>query len=326
MRTAPKIKTFLWKAISNAIPVGELLIKREVKLDLCCQLCGFEDESVNHLLFTCPLARQVWALSLIPLPHNGFDENSFYSNIHFLMFGLKNSNSTLKARRRFPWFIWHLWKNRNIFGFEGKRFNALEIVQTISHEADSWFIADEFQVKRVEKEKRLKMSVLVKWEPSQYSWVKCNIGVHWRKDIAWGGAAWVLRDSEGKVLLHSRRAFTGLNNLNELKVHVCLWAIDSMVSHKMNRVIFAFDDEMIVGAITIPMAWPSFKAMSSDFSIRLRKIEWWRFLKEDRRRNKGAFLIAQSVIIGGRFQSYVATGYPFWLKDIFENEKRLASP
>ncbi|KAL0787421.1 hypothetical protein Bca101_003667 [Brassica carinata] len=222
------------------------------------------------------------------------------------MFGVNNSNSTLEARRRFPWFIWHLWKNRNIFGFEGKRFNALEIVQTISHEADSWFIADEFQVKRVEEEKRLKMSVLVKW-PSQYSWVKCNIGVHWRKDIAWGGAAWVLRDSEGKVLLHSRRAFTGLNNLNELKVHVCLWAIDSMVSHKMNRVIFAFDDEMIVGAITRSMAWPSFKAMN-------------------KRRNISAFLIAQSVTIGERFQSYVAAGYLFWLKDIFENEKRLASP
>ena len=114
---------------------------------------------------------------------------------------------------------------------------------------------------RMEEEKRVAQAVIVKWEPPQVSWLKCNIGVHLRNDIALGGAVWVLRDSEGKLLMHSRRACTGLNNLKELKMHVLLWAIDSMVSHKLNKVIFAIDDDMIVGAITSPKAWPSFKAM-----------------------------------------------------------------
>ena len=84
----------------------------------------------------------------------------------------------------------------------------------------------------------------------------------------------MLRDSEGKVLLHSRRAFTGLNNLKELKFQVLMWAIDSMVSYRLNRVIFAVDDDMIVGAVTRPKAWPSFKAMRADILFGLRKIEW----------------------------------------------------
>ena len=199
-------------------------------------------------------------------------------------------------------------------------------MQKIIHEADSWFIADEFQVKRVEEEKRPKMTVLVKWESPQFSWLKCNIGVHWKKDIALGGAAWVLRDSRGKVLLHSRRVFIGLNDLKELKVYVCFWAIDSMVSHKVNMLIFAFDDEMIVGAIVRPKAWPSFKATGAEFLIKLRKIEVWRCLKEEKGKNRSAFLIAQSVTISRRFQSYVAAGYLFWLQDVFENEKCSAFP
>lgn len=38
--TAPKIRTFLWKALSEALPVADLLINRGMKVDERCQLCG----------------------------------------------------------------------------------------------------------------------------------------------------------------------------------------------------------------------------------------------------------------------------------------------
>ncbi|KAG2245087.1 hypothetical protein Bca52824_093071 [Brassica carinata] len=213
----------------------------------------------------------------------------------------------------------------NVFGFEGRRFNALEIALKIIHEADSWFISVEMETSRVEEEKKMVQPVIIQWEPPQLSWLKCNIGVHWRKDIGLGGAAWVLRDCEGNVLMHSRRVFTGLNNLKELKLQVIMWAIESMASHKLNRVIFAFDDDMIVEAIMRPKAWPSFKAIGADIMFSLRKIEWWRLVKEAQNRNRGAFLIAISVTRNRRTQSYVAAGSSFWLQDLFDNEKRLAS-
>ncbi|CAG7871236.1 unnamed protein product [Brassica rapa] len=33
LTTSPKIKVFLWKTLCNAIPAGELLIKRSIKMD-----------------------------------------------------------------------------------------------------------------------------------------------------------------------------------------------------------------------------------------------------------------------------------------------------
>ena len=83
--TSPKIQIFMWKTLCNAIPAGDLIIKRGIKMDHVCQTCGHQGESVNHIIFTCPIARLVWALANIPTPQGGFDERSYFSNFHHLL-------------------------------------------------------------------------------------------------------------------------------------------------------------------------------------------------------------------------------------------------
>lgn len=72
VKTAPKIRTFLWKALSEALPVADLIIKRGMKIDDRCQLCGMERETIPHTLFLCDPARQAWALSGISFPASSF--------------------------------------------------------------------------------------------------------------------------------------------------------------------------------------------------------------------------------------------------------------
>lgn len=45
--TAPKIKIFLWKAVSEAFPVADNLLSRGMLVDSRCQVCGLEGESIN---------------------------------------------------------------------------------------------------------------------------------------------------------------------------------------------------------------------------------------------------------------------------------------
>lgn len=66
--TAPKIRNFLWKSLSEALPLAELILNRGMKVDERCQVCGVEGESIQHLLFECDCARYVWALSGISQP------------------------------------------------------------------------------------------------------------------------------------------------------------------------------------------------------------------------------------------------------------------
>lgn len=92
LQTDPKIKIFLWKVLSNALPAAVALLSRGMKVDDCCQICGQEGESVNHILFLCPFARQVWVLSDFPSPVHGFQNGAVFSNIHYLLQNRKNKD------------------------------------------------------------------------------------------------------------------------------------------------------------------------------------------------------------------------------------------
>ena len=106
-----------------------------MKGDERCQLCGFEGESINHVLFSCHFARQCWALSDLPSPPNGFNVVSIYENISYLLNLSKNQKVEVGLSRVWPWLLWYMWKNMNGFLFEGKRFDAREVVRKAKDEA-----------------------------------------------------------------------------------------------------------------------------------------------------------------------------------------------
>jgi hypothetical protein len=62
-----KCKMFLWLAIWNRCWTADRLAKRGLSHPDKCPLCDQEDETIQHLLTTCVVARQVWFRLLHPL-------------------------------------------------------------------------------------------------------------------------------------------------------------------------------------------------------------------------------------------------------------------
>lgn len=54
--TLPKIQMFLWRAVSGALAVAERLNSRGLGVDNICKLCQGGSETINHVLFQCPVA------------------------------------------------------------------------------------------------------------------------------------------------------------------------------------------------------------------------------------------------------------------------------
>lgn len=59
LKTAPKIRSFLWRVMTGAISVNDRLQSIRIKVDPRCQPCGVETETINHVLFSCSLARHI---------------------------------------------------------------------------------------------------------------------------------------------------------------------------------------------------------------------------------------------------------------------------
>jgi len=283
-----------------------------------------EGESSNHVLFTCTVARQTWALSNFPFPANGFDSHSLYHNMFYLFLSAKNALIPVKIRRSFPWILWQLWKNRNLFFFEGTRFAISETVAKIKEDANQWFFAQVLENQDLVNEQAVHISVKVKWSPPPHDWLKCNIGSSWDRFGEIGGAAWVLRDEHGKVLIHARRSFASVHSKLDASFLCWQWAMESMKSLRVDKIIFASEDNDLIGAVTRPPSWPSYKFQVHFLLGELSNFLDWKLCGEVRSSNLGAHLIAKSVTMEDRRQSYVATGFPFWLKHLFEKERSIA--
>jgi hypothetical protein len=57
-----KIKHFIWRFSYNSHPLRCSLVRRGLKIDTVCPICGREDEDGAHLFFKCKLARNVLRL------------------------------------------------------------------------------------------------------------------------------------------------------------------------------------------------------------------------------------------------------------------------
>lgn len=79
-----KVKTFYLGSHQGIILVSKNLRSRGITCGPRCSLCGAEEESINNVLFECPLVLQIWVLSKIPSAPGFFPSSSFFSNIDYL--------------------------------------------------------------------------------------------------------------------------------------------------------------------------------------------------------------------------------------------------
>lgn len=136
VKCATKIKNFLWKLSSNAIAVGENLLRRGIKIDGKCKRCG-ELETAIHVTFLCPFARKVWeAVPAVNLP-----EHRTTTSMEGLLLEctkMINLPPTGLIMPLYPWLLWVLWTSRNQLVFENKSFSETEVIGKAMKHAKEW--------------------------------------------------------------------------------------------------------------------------------------------------------------------------------------------
>jgi ribonuclease HI len=60
MKVPNVVKLFLWKALHNLLPTRVNLAKKGVITDTLCPICAMDEETVLHVLWSCPASVDVW--------------------------------------------------------------------------------------------------------------------------------------------------------------------------------------------------------------------------------------------------------------------------
>lgn len=81
LKAPPKIRHFIWQAISGQLAVTSNLTHRHMRCDNHCPRCGAKDETINHALFECPPALQTCANATTPTPSLLFPSDSHFTNM-----------------------------------------------------------------------------------------------------------------------------------------------------------------------------------------------------------------------------------------------------
>ena len=124
-RIPHRIKIFMWLYENKAILTKENLLRRNWQGDPSCYFCP-NDENMNHLFFTCPIAKVIWGIIAITLGANNIPENLDQYKIwieHWLPGGRPVYTFCVAA------VCWAIWKRRNAVCFEKKSLrNPAEIL------------------------------------------------------------------------------------------------------------------------------------------------------------------------------------------------------
>ena len=166
--TIPRVKTFMWQCLHNAIGVGVCLVKRCISNDDICPLCHREPETILHRLRDCGTSKQIWERLGVRQNSNFYEGNLG----QWLEYNCKNNTCRLGEqppwRIIFPFNIWLLRKHRNATIFRNLH------AQPNVHK-DALFRSLEFQHCGLNNKKSgSKRVVQVRWERPQVGWACLN--------------------------------------------------------------------------------------------------------------------------------------------------------
>lgn len=132
----------------------------------------------------------------------------------------------------------------------------------------------------------------------------------------------LLRNCRGEVLIHSRRAFGNIVSSLDANFVALMWAVESMRSHHVDKVVFETEVSDIVGAVTRPKAWPAFRYQGSGMRKALNDINVWSVVGGIFSGEQVCSKNCKECSNGMRCQSYVASGSPQWLISLFDDDDK----
>ena len=108
---------------ANILPTRDNLHKRKLPVEPGCGFCCQNSKTAEHVLWTCPFARNVWALYRGKLQKCSNAATDFFSLFRVLVDKLE-----CDELEKWATVIWALWTTRNRFYIERTQWHPKRIL------------------------------------------------------------------------------------------------------------------------------------------------------------------------------------------------------
>jgi hypothetical protein len=144
-RAPPNCRVFLWLAARNRCWTADRLCRRGLPHPAACPFCDQAEESIDHLLVGCVLAREVWAACLRWWGKLGWMPQADTRFIPWLQSKRGGLGKDRDLWTGIALVCWCLWRHRNDVVFEGASPSRETVLARITDEAELWRTAGLFR-------------------------------------------------------------------------------------------------------------------------------------------------------------------------------------
>ncbi|XP_050365312.1 uncharacterized protein LOC126783821 [Argentina anserina] len=246
--TFPKVRHFLWRALSSAIPTFLALFKRKIKNSPMCPMCGLMEESMEHILFLCPWVETVWFGSSLGLR---IDKQAFTTlDNWFLQFSSSFciKNDRVWALTMACFLCWSIWKARCNFIYQATPLNPAVIIKKAMDTASDFFGTQCTTI--FSKPDRLPAT----WSPPQIGVVAVNTDACWVDDFK-GGFGVIARNHHG-ILVGGLAGPLRTESALMAEALALLAGVKMAMDLNLKVVDFRSDSKMVISELQSPLTSP----------------------------------------------------------------------
>ncbi|XP_026660613.2 uncharacterized protein LOC113462748 [Phoenix dactylifera] len=190
-----------------------VLIRRGLRIPLCCEVCTDSEETIEHALLQCPRAREIWRMSLVPLPQSVV----LVQDLLQLLRDSFQSPRSIEAGVLRAYLAYHIWLDKNAGVFEGRRSSPRWVVVRAVLQAEEVTSCTAICSLRMARDiwgtcfvVTAPRFALVSWVPPPPGFLKVNLDGSMSADGRSGDIVFVIRDHRGSLIAAGGRCTSGL--------------------------------------------------------------------------------------------------------------------
>ncbi|RYR04846.1 hypothetical protein Ahy_B06g084641 [Arachis hypogaea] len=200
LKVPQKIRTILWRASHNILPVFGNLFDKKITNTPMCPICLQEPETTEHALLLCPWTRAAWFGAQIQCCPTALTISSFGKWMMEVLRKMKLSawaNYDL-CSSKVGFLVWEVWKARNLAIYRQTIPNPIIVIRKAKLMELEFVEISEEPVKHTTTVSGLASRVT--WKPPLQGWIKCNVDAAFIGAQSVGAVAIVFRDHNGSLL------------------------------------------------------------------------------------------------------------------------------